>query len=69
MKSSKIVDKANVSFRFYDIMVDNVPFCDKKFSLIIHFRYNSFSTDVCPSNDFVVKWNNRKLMSSLIKPE
>ena len=57
MQQVSLTDKSNVQFRFYNISVDNIPFCNKYFSLKLHFRYNSFSTDFSPAKEFSVSWH------------
>ena len=58
MTQVSVSDKSNVQFRFFNISVDNIPFCNKYFSLKLHFRYNSFSTDFAPTKEFSVIWHN-----------
>lgn len=53
-----LIEKSNVQFRFFNITVDNVPFCDKSFSLKVHFRYHTFPTEVERPVDFKVVWAN-----------
>ena len=50
-------DKSNVQFRFYNISVDNIPFCNKHFSLKLHLRYNNLPTDFAPAKEFSVNWH------------
>lgn len=45
-----------VTFRFFNITLDNVPFCHKTLSLKLHYRLTSFPTDPTPVEDFQVKW-------------
>lgn len=56
--ASKKPKSENVTFRFFNLTLDNVPFCHKTLSLKMHFRLNNFPTDPTPVEDFLVKWTN-----------
>ena len=50
--------KESVIFRFFNITLDNVPFCHKTLSMKFHYGIKSFGTVPTPVEDFLVKWTN-----------
>ncbi|EAY17756.1 hypothetical protein TVAG_015850 [Trichomonas vaginalis G3] len=54
----KNIEKSNVSFRFFNIVVDNVPFCEKQLNLKVHMRYKTFETEMVRPYDFKLTWAN-----------